>query len=221
MGCKYSDYMGYGTGVLSMRRFALFVCACAIAAAGAGFSVSAASPPPVETVSEGTYLDDDFPAPSVSGGDVSVGDIMPFASYDVYYGSISSTYLEYMRGYLSKLPPDCHYVGARVSRYDYLFAYGDELVYDGRYFSGPATVVRWNTENNGSFSFGSDNSFSLDAGPYLVYTDLTDKYPALATSSDFTLRQILILFTVFCIAVTCHTMYQVRKIRRIRKEENQ
>lgn len=183
---------------------AVTVCACAVAAAGAVQTVHAAGV-------------------SVSSGDATVsgnGGLLPFADYDTHYGSISATYLEYMRGYLSKLSPGEHYVGARVGQYDYVFAHGEGLVYDGGAFSGAVTVVRWNTYNNGSMYEAYDASFHLDPGAYLVYSDLSSRYPSLATSSDLTLRQVLILLTVFCICLTVDRMYQVKKTRRINRKEN-
>ena len=191
-----------------MRRlFVLSVCLCALASASAKATVLAAEP---GTVSVG----DAVPIP------VSGNDIMLLSFYDSYYGSISGTYLEYMRGYLSKLPPGAHYVGARVGQYDYIFAYGEGLSYDSGSFMGDATVVRWNTYNNGSMSVSHDGAFRLDAGVYLVYTDLSDRYPGLATSSDMTLRQILILSTVSCLCLTMVHMYQVRRTRRLGREGN-
>lgn len=197
-----------------MRRFmftVLTVCICAVAAAGAVQTVHAAS------VSGG---DAALPPVTVSSGDPFSSGIVPYAAYDTYYGSISSTYLEYMRGYLSKLPPDAHYVGARVGQYDYVFAYGADLVYNGSSFSGAATVIRWNTYNTGTMYETYDPNFYLAPGSYLVYSDLSGKYPALASSSDMTLRQILILLTIFCLCLTIDHMYQVRKIRRLIRKEN-
>ena len=199
---------------MSAGRFFLFVFCLALFSPAASQQAHAAT---LET--------------SVSSGDVSVssGDIgvLPaldelieaYSSYDAYYGSISSTYVEYMRGYLPKLLPAEHYVGARVGQYEYIFAYGEELSFDGSTFSGSVDIVRWNTYNNGTFSSYHDDAFRLDPGSYLVYTDLSGEYPALATSSDFTLRQILILFTIFCICLTVNSMYQVRKVRRTKKED--
>lgn len=184
----------------------LTVCICAVASAGA-----------VQTVHAASLGDDTTP---LLPGSVSAGDAVPFASYDTYYGSISNTYLEYMRGYLSKLSPDAHYVGARVGQYDYVFAYGADLVYDGSNFSGAAMVIRWNTYNNGHMYQSYDAAFYLDPGSYLCYSDLSDRYPSLASSSDVTLRQILILFTIFCLCLTIDHMYQVRKIRRLTRKEN-
>ncbi len=193
------------------RMLVLLACLCAVATASAKALVVYAAEM------------EDMPMVSVSAGDAATASsngMMPYAYYDTYYGSISNTYLEYMRGYLSKLPPDAHYVGARVGQYDYIFAYGESLNFDGNTFSGEAVVVKWNTYNNGSMYETYDSNFTLEPGSYLVYTDLSSRYPSLATSTDMTLRQILILFTVFCLCLTIDHMYQVRKIRRVNGKEN-
>lgn len=194
-----------------MTRFLrwLSVCICAVAAAGAVQTAHAAG-----SVSSGDVSSDIL---SVLQDIRTAVEVQPYAAYDAYYGSISNTYLEYMRGYLSKLPPDAHYVGARTGQYDYVFAYGADLTYNGSSFSGAATVVRWNTYNNGSMYQTYDSAFYLNPGSYLVYSNLSDKYPSLATSSDMTLRQILILLTIACLCLTIDHMYQVRKVRRARK----
>lgn len=143
--------------------------------------------------------------------------IMPLADYDTYYGSISSTYLEYMRGYLSKLSPDDHYVGARVSQNEYIFAYGD-IEYNNKYFTGyNVRVITWNTQNNGSFNSAIQSSFFLDSGSYLVYTDLGFDYPALASSSDISLRQIVYFIAI---SITFYIAGQlfVRKVSRSRSK---
>lgn len=140
-----------------------------------------------------------------------------YASYNTYYGSISSTYLEFMRGFLPKLGFKEHYVASRTSQYDYIFAYGEDLSYNGSRFIGSnVIVITWNTYNNGSYSSGVQSSFSLNPGSYLVYSDLSDFYPSLADSAGFTLRQILILLTMFFLGIIVDHMYQVRKIRRIK-----
>lgn len=204
-----------------IKRMLAAVCICAVAVAGAVQTAHAAD------VSVGD-IEAFFSVETVSGGDAASGsgiydgmtvldltDILPLANYNTYYGSIGSTYLEYMRGYLPKLSSAEHYVGARVGQYDYIFAYGEDLKCSGSQFSGSVTVVTWNTYNNGTFSVSYDSNFRLSAGSYLVYTDLPGNYPTLATSSDFTLRQILILFTIMCLCWTIDHMYQVRKIRRV------
>lgn len=78
---------------------------------------------------------------SVSDNSVDY-DIDLYNNYDVYDGSISSTYLEFMRGFLPKLDWDEHYVAARVSRYDYIFAFSASLAYDGVFTGSDVVVVR-------------------------------------------------------------------------------
>lgn len=151
--------------------------------------------------------------------DDSEDGVEPYSSYNSYIGSIGSTYVEYMRGYLPKLAPKEHYVGARVGQYDYVFAYGIDLQYDG-YFHGSCFVVKFNTYNSGSFSVVYDPNFNLYPGNQLVYSDLSDIYPSLAVSSDVSLRQILYLLVIAFLVMIIDHMYQVRKIRRVNSRAN-
>lgn len=143
-------------------------------------------------------------------------DIDPLASYNTYYGSIGSTYLEYMRGFLPKLGFRDHYVCARISQYNYIFAYGD-LEFTGSLFRGyDINVVTFSTYNNGSYSYAVESSFNLNPSGYMVYSDLSDIYPSLADSGAFTSRQILMLLIIMGLVWTIDHMYQVRKIRRLK-----
>lgn len=166
---------------------------------------------------------------SVSGNDVDYSDqirsvldeygIEPMANYDTYYGSISSTYLEYMRGYIPKLQPDEHYVASRVGQYDYIIAMGSDLVYDASSvsFSGSDIyVVRWNTRDNGTFSASIETTFSLDPGSYLVYSDLSPRYPTLVTSSDVSLRQLVLVAGMLIVFYTVTQFGRSNGVRRKR-----
>lgn len=177
-----------------------------------GFDFITASPDPEISPSFSP-----FPTPTISPlSEDDDTDIYPYANYNTYYGSISSTYLEFMRGFLPKLGFREHYIASRTSQYDYIFAYGEKLTYSGGRFTGTGiTVITWNTYNYGTYSFGYQSTFSLNPGSYLVYSDLSDVYPSLADSAGFTLRQILILLTAFILGIVIDHMYQVRKIRRI------
>nr|CDL65982.1 unnamed protein product [uncultured bacterium] len=133
---------------------------------------------------------------SLSSNDV-IYNIDLYNAYDAYDGSISSTYLEYMRGFLSKLDWDEHYVAARVSRYDYIFAFSADLAYNGVFTGSDVVVVKWSTAtDNPSYTVTVESTFSLDAGSILVYTDLSHQYPSLASSSDISLRQIVIFLAI-------------------------
>lgn len=178
-----------------------------------GFDFYSPSPYPDES---SDFSPSALPSPTfVPFGDDD--DIELYSSYNTYYGGIGTTYLEFMRGFLPKLGFKEHYVASRTSQYDYIFAYGEDLSFNGGYFSGTGiTVITWNTYNYGSYSSGVQSTFSLNPGSYLVYSDLSHVYPSLADSAGFTLRQILILLTMFFLGIIVDHMYQVRKIRRIK-----
>lgn len=169
-------------------------------------SVSDNSIPDDQEQQSGTVEDPD----GVSAEDLSDQDypIMPLSDYEVYYGSISTTYVEYFRGYLAKLQPNDHYVAARTGQYEYIFAYGGELYYDGSFYGEDVFVVRINSQNSGSFYGGIETTFSLDPGSYLVYSDLSSAYPSLATSADISLRQIVWVLGVVIVFYTLTKMMQ-------------
>lgn len=156
--------------------------------------------------------------PSGGGEDfVDTDDVSGYANYNTYYGSIGSTYLEYMRGFLPKLRFRQHYVASRTSQYNYIFAFGEDLAFTGSYFTGNGvTVITWSTYQDGSYSVGFEPTFNLNPGSFLVYSDLSDIYPSLADTAGFTLRQILILLTTFILGAVIDHMYQVRKVRRVK-----
>lgn len=107
----------------------------------------------------------------------------PLASVAVGYG-VGTSYVTIFSGIARKLPPNVNYVYWREGRYDYRFAYGRDLVFDGTVFSSsaPVVVVSYVTNDNYSqqpvFSVGTDNDFRLNASNYLVYSNLGD-YPCL------------------------------------------
>ena len=120
-----------------------------------------------------------------------------YNNYDVYDGSISSTYLEFMRGFLPKLDWDEHYVAARVSRYDYIFAFSASLAYDGVFTGSDVVVVKWNTSQDyAAYTVSVEPSFSLSVNSNLVYSDLTHQFPSLADSSSVSLRQIVVFLAI-------------------------
>lgn len=144
-----------------------------------------------------------------------------YANYNTYYGTIAQSYLEYARGYLPKLGRKEHYVLARTGQYDYIFAFGESLSNSGYYFSGSnITVIHWNTYNNGSFTTGTEGSFSLSCGSNMVYSDLGKVYPSLADTTAMTSRQILYLLTIAGLICTISFMYNVRSVRKLKKIEN-
>lgn len=143
--------------------------------------------------SESESFDTDI---SVSGNSLDYN-VDLYNNYDVYDGSISSTYLEFMRGFLPKLDWDEHYVAARVSRYDYIFAFSNSLTYDGVFTGSNVVVVKWNTSQDyAAYTVTVEPTFTLAVNSNLVYSDLTHQFPSLADSSAVSLRQIVVFLGI-------------------------
>lgn len=100
-------------------------------------------------------------------GVLSDAGISPLSVYD---GSVSSTYVEYFRGFASKLPPDVHYVFYRDGQYSYVFYYSPGLRMEAGRVFGSADYYRLNTYNGYSVSAGSER---VDEDVYsgMVYSD--------------------------------------------------
>lgn len=150
------------------------------------------------SVSSGSAAEPESFDTDISVSDNSVNyNVDLYNNYDVYDGSISSTYLEFMRGFLPKLDWDEHYVAARVSRYDYIFAFSASLAYDGVFTGSDVVVVRWNTSQDyAAYTVSVEPSFSLSVNSNLVYSDLTHQFPSLADSSAVSLRQIVVFLAI-------------------------
>lgn len=141
-----------------------------------------------------------------------------YNNYDVYDGSISSTYLEFMRGFLPKLDWDEHYVAARVSRYDYIFAFSASLAYDGVFTGSDVVVVKWNTSQDyAAYTVSVEPSFSLSVNSNLVYSDLTHQFPSLADSSSVSLRQIVVFLAISVTVWTVGTFLRRTPVASRRK----
>lgn len=154
-------------------------------------------------VSDNSVTAGDSPESESFDTDISVSDNSVdynfdlYNNYDVYDGSISSTYLEFMRGFLPKLDWDEHYVAARVSRYDYIFAFSASLAYDGVFTGSDVVVVKWNTSQDyAAYTVTVEPTFTLSVNSNLVYSDLTHQFPSLADSSAVSLRQIVVFFAI-------------------------
>lgn len=127
-----------------------------------------------------------------------------------YPGTISSTYLDYFEGIADKLSFREHYVAFRSSQYEYLMAWGQDLLYDGYQFKGSALsycrIYTGSGSNNMSVTFGSDTVY-LTPGTGLVYSDL-DHFASL-TEGGTHLEFIALLFAVgFAVVYSvCHDLF--------------
>lgn len=98
-------------------------------------------------------------------------------------GTISTTYLQYFKDMLLKLPHDTQYVFFRVNDYEYRMVYGDAINLSGDVFSGDGLrYIRYYRTNNYSvwkLESGNEGSFRLTTNGYLVYSNVGDLYPSM------------------------------------------
>lgn len=161
---------------------------------------------------------------SVSGNNVVPSDdVLPDADVPSYYndytgswGLLSSDYYNYFSGFLSKLSPNEHYVCSRYTEWNnnnnYIFAWGEDLSYNGSYFVG--TNVHVVTYSN-TYSYSLQSSFSFNPNGSFCYSDLSSIYPALSSPSDVYLRLVLYCFAfVFVFYVLTKFVVFRRRSRR-------
>lgn len=108
--------------------------------------------------------------------------IVPLADIDSGYG-VGTSNVSIFERIAQKLPYGTHYVYFRQSQYEYVLAYSPDLILQGTAFSAPSvTLLTYSTASGytsqASFVESTDTSFWLEAGEYLVYSDLGN-YPTL------------------------------------------
>lgn len=192
--------LSVGVGDVVKWIFSLFMCLFCIFA-------KKAQPVFALDVSHETY--------SVTGAAIDVShetyDADLYAYYNAYTSTIPEPYLTYIRGYISSISPDSHYVAyvTQESRYvsgntRYVTVYNiavGHLVYDGQ-FSGDVELYKIysNSTYFPQFSNLHDSNFVLNPGTNLVYTDLNSPYPDI--SPDRHVKYIIYLIVAFVIFYT-------------------
>lgn len=132
------------------------------------------------------FVSDEIKKSNNSSSDILLNSV--YQSYVGYGGLFSDNYLNWARGFLSRVPFGKHYVFFRSGSDHYIFAYGD-LSFSGTTFSGSQIkLIHLNSyyQNNQWFYqsyLSSDNSFSLDTNNTVVYSDIVSS-PFSSLSSD-------------------------------------
>ena len=133
-------------------------------------------------------------------------------------GTISTTYLQYFKDMLVKLPYDTQYVFFRVNDYEYRMVYGDAINLSGNVFSGDdLSYIRYYRTNNYSvwkLESGYEGSFRLTTNGYLVYSNVGDLYPSMNggvyTYAFYACLFVLVLTLLFNVV---HAFFFVGKYR--------
>ncbi len=141
--------------------------------------------------------------------------IQVMSSYSgVYDGSISTSVLTYFRGMIEKLPPSSHYVLFRQSQYIYRLVYGENLACSGNHFTGTDMMYITYDTRDYVLSSGNEGSFSLNAGNYIVYSDIGDIYPVLVEGvKNYEFKALLFLCTVYLLFVIVRSFFNVGRYR--------
>lgn len=136
------------------------------------------------------------------------------ATYQVYDGNPSSTYIQYFRDTLSKIPLGDHYVAFRSGQYQYTMVYGD-ISFDNGVFSSTDSCDVYTIESDNSYngyytySQSTIDSFDLNPENKIIYSDLGN-YP------DFEERgakyEILttILIVAICVGYVARSTFRYR-----------
>ena len=140
------------------------------------------------------------------------------ASYTVYDGNMSSSYITYFRDILSNCSINDNYVCFRNSQYEYCLIVGDMDYVDGNIetygYSKVYTISNDTTLYNSYFSYSvSDiDSSTIVVGDNIVYSDCGN-FPQLETRGDkFEILQTIILVTV-CLCIVIRSIFYYRKRR--------
>lgn len=138
--------------------------------------------------------------------------------YSSYGGAVSSLYVDYFRGFVSKLPPGCHYFFYRDSQYSYTMYFSVDIQKSGNVISGYAPFYRLTLSNNYNndirFSTGMEN-FSENITTGMYYSDFSG-LPDLRTGGYYeTLSLIFTLCFIFLFALL-FIMFRLPKHYRLR-----
>lgn len=135
--------------------------------------------------------------------------------YSAYDGSFSSTYLEYFRGFVAKLPPSTHYLCFRDSQYSYVLYSGGSLEKQGDIVSGTAGFYRLNVRDNFRISSGVGDVYE-DITTGMYYSDFAG-CPSLMGGEYYIETAQLFLLCIIFIFGLLSIMYRFAKRFRIRR----
>lgn len=150
-------------------------------------------------------------SPSEASPSSATYNIQVMSSYSgVYDGSISTSVLTYFRGMTEKLSPSSHYVLFRQSQYIYRLVYGENLVCNGNRFTGTDMMYITYDTRDYVLSSGNEGSFSLNAGNYIVYSDIGDIYPILVEGvKNYEFKALLFLCAMYLLFVIVRSFFNV------------
>lgn len=136
------------------------------------------------------------------------------ATYTVYDGNPSNTYIQYFKDTLTKIPLGDHYVAFRSGQYSYTMVVGD-IAFNNGVFSSTDTCAVFTIESdnsyNGYYSYSQSDiaNFQLNAGDKILYSDL-GHYPDLEERGQKYEILTTILIVVVCVGYVVRCIFYHR-----------
>lgn len=136
------------------------------------------------------------------------------ATYDVYDGNPSNTYIQYFKDTLSKIPLGDHYVAFRSDQNEYTMVVGD-ISYANGVFTSESTCHVYTMQSannyNGYYSYtqGDIGDFYLNPGDHILYSDL-GHYPDLEERGQRYEILTTILIVIICVGYVVRNVFYHR-----------
>lgn len=143
------------------------------------------------------------------------GTVAQAASYNVYDGNPSNTYIQYYKDILAGLPITENYVVFRAGQYDYKMVVGDIVQNNGLFTSENEckvyTFSQTDTGYNGYYTYdiSTIDSFVLDSENKIVYSDVGG-YPELEERGAKYEILTTILIVAICVGYVCRCIFHYR-----------
>lgn len=144
----------------------------------------------------------------------ATGTVAQAATYDVYDGTPSNTYIQYYRDILGGLSITDNYVVFRADQNKYIMVVGD-IVYNNGLFTSDEKCTTYIMQSDGNYNsyytytIGSIDSLVLDVNDRIVYSDL-GTYPQLEERGAKYEILTTILLVAVCVAFVCRSIFYHR-----------
>ena len=145
----------------------------------------------------------------------AIGTVAQAATYDVYEGSPSNTYIQYYRDILSGIPITENYVVFRSGQNEYKMVVGELVQNNGLFTSESECDVYTFSQRDSGYSgyyiyeISTIDSLVVDCGNKIVYSDLGN-YPQLEERGAKYEILTTILIVAICVGYVCRSVFHYR-----------
>ena len=144
----------------------------------------------------------------------ATGTVAQAASYTVYEGNPSNTYIQYYRDIVGGLSLLDNYVVFRSGQNQYTMVVGD-LVQNNGLFTSDKQCTVYTMETSGNYNsyytydISTIDSFVVDVGDKIIYSDIGD-YPQLEERGAKYEILTTILIAAICVGYVCRSIFRYR-----------